>query len=124
MIIRILMHENFYDELKVHFKNRDIKRLKEQSSQLLKEFSNGYLRGKLRIHPLGFLFCRLHHFQNNETIRIHIWSDKENAQKPNWSSLFLNKWLKLWWELKRECPFFSFGGSVILSSSLFFCGTA
>lgn len=76
------MHENFYDELRIHYKNRDVKRLKEQSSQLLIEFSKGYLRGKLRIHPLGFLFCRLHHFQNDETIRIHIWSDRENVQKP------------------------------------------
>lgn len=76
------MHENFYTDLRVHFKNKDLKKIREQISELLTEFSDGYLRNRLRIHPLGFLFCRLHHFDNDETIRVHIWSDKENIQKP------------------------------------------
>ena len=75
------MDESFYNELRIHFKNNDKKSIKEQVSLLLYESTQGYLRDKLRVHPLGFLFCRLHQFSNNETIRIHIWSDKENIQK-------------------------------------------
>lgn len=76
------MDENFYDDLRIHFKSNDIKSIKEYASLLLIETAQGYLRDKLRVHPLGFLFCRLHQFSSNETIRIHIWSDKENVQKP------------------------------------------
>lgn len=76
------MDKNFYNELRIHFQNKDIKSIKEQAALLLNECTQGYLRDKIRVHPLGFLFCRLHQFPNNETIRIHIWSDKENIQKP------------------------------------------
>ncbi|MGK0420694.1 MAG: hypothetical protein ACJAT9_000353 [Polaribacter sp.] len=76
------MTENFYNELKSDFKQKDIEKIKEKVFQLLSEFSNGYLREKLRIHPLGFFFCRLHEFSNKETIRIHVWLDKHTIQKP------------------------------------------
>ncbi|TXE03731.1 hypothetical protein [Algoriphagus aquimarinus] len=76
------MDESFYNELRIDFKNNDIKSIKEHVSLLLYQSAQGYLRDKLRVHPLGFLFCRLHQFSNNETIRIHIWYDKENIQKP------------------------------------------
>ena len=76
------MTENFYNELKSDFKQKDIGKIKEKVFQLLNEFSDGYLRGKLRIHPLGFFFCRLHEFSNKETIRIHVWLDKDTIHKP------------------------------------------
>jgi hypothetical protein len=76
------MNENFYNVLKSNFRKKDIEELSKNASQLLVEFSKGYLRDKLRIHPLGFFFTRLHQFSNNETIRIHIWFDKKNIKKP------------------------------------------
>jgi len=76
------MHDNFYTDLRIHFKNKNLKKISEKTYELLTNFSDGYLRNKLRVHPLGFLFCRLHCFDNDETIRVHIWLDKENIQKP------------------------------------------
>jgi hypothetical protein len=34
------------------------------------------------LHPLGFMYAKLHEFQNQNTIRLHIWSTLRHPQKP------------------------------------------
>jgi hypothetical protein len=40
------------------------------------------LEGKLRFHPLGFIYGKLHEFSNLEVLRIHIWNTTSKVQDP------------------------------------------
>ena len=43
---------------------------------------SNFLDDKLRFHPLGFIYSKLHEFENSEVIRIHVWNSISKIQEP------------------------------------------
>lgn len=67
--------KNLYENLRNGFKEKNIHELKSNISQIFNNLLHSdFLEQNLRYHPLGFIYCRLHEFENKENIRLHIWN--------------------------------------------------
>jgi len=73
----------YFESLRDCFKEKDTVLIREKLLLMQNVFSKtDFLLGKLRFHPLGFIYCKMYEFSNNETLRIHIWNGQSKTQEP------------------------------------------
>lgn len=81
--MKTLISDNQFELIRASFKTQDPILIKDRLMPLIDIISNSnYLEGKLRFHPLGFIYGKLHEFLNSENIRIHIWNSNSKVQVP------------------------------------------
>lgn len=72
---------SLFEDLRHCYKNRDIENIRKNLDQIFNIlFDTDFFEKNLRYHPLGFIYCRLHEFDNKENIRLHIWNKFSNVQ--------------------------------------------
>ncbi|MFA6275778.1 MAG: hypothetical protein WC622_03465 [Pedobacter sp.] len=77
------MHNFDFIKLRQAFIIEDLFLLDIHTDELLQFLlSSSYLKSNLYYHPLGFVYSKLHEFENNESIRIHIWDNEYYNQTP------------------------------------------
>lgn len=77
------MDENVFNKLATAFKTKDQKILVSEVSNFIIILKQSDLLNKtLRFHPLGFMYSKIHKFQNNDSLRVHIWSKETYKQEP------------------------------------------
>jgi hypothetical protein len=77
------INDTYFESLRHTYKSKSIPRIQEALIPLVDFLiSSDFLKGKLRFHPLGFMYCKLHEFQNTEVFRMHIWNSVSKVQKP------------------------------------------
>lgn len=77
------MHSSQYEELRALFRKKDTKGILVKAKYLISQLAeNKTLSVTAIYHPLGFIYLRLHEFENKESIRIHIWDKQRWYQKP------------------------------------------
>lgn len=73
----------YFESLRDCFKEKDTVLIREKLLLMQDVFSKtDFLLGKLRFHPLGFIYYKMYEFSNNETLRIHIWNGQSKTQEP------------------------------------------
>ncbi|SKC07951.1 hypothetical protein SAMN05660841_04075 [Sphingobacterium nematocida] len=71
-----------FDFLRLKFRRKEAAALVQECDKLLFFLSNSeYLKNNMFYHPLGFIYSKLHEFENKETIRIHIWNNEYHSQQ-------------------------------------------
>lgn len=73
----------YFESLRDCFKEKDTVLIREKLLLMQDVLSKtDFLFGKLRYHPLGFIYYKMYEFSNNETFRIHIWNGQSKIQEP------------------------------------------
>ena len=77
------MNENLFNRLAVAYKSKYQNCLDSEVANFIALLKYSDLLNKtLRFHQLGFMYSKIHKFQNNDTLRVHIWSKETYMQKP------------------------------------------
>jgi hypothetical protein len=81
--MKTLIDTKYFESLRDCFKEKNIVLIREKLLLIQDVFSKtDFLLGKLRYHPLGFIYYKMYEFSNNETFRIHIWNGHSKIQEP------------------------------------------
>jgi hypothetical protein len=81
--MKTLIDTKYFESLRESFRDKNTLDIKEKLKILQNVLSStDFLMGKLRYHPLGFIYARIHEFSNNETFRIHMWNNQSKIQEP------------------------------------------
>lgn len=77
------MDENIFNRLASAYKTKDQKLLVSEVANFIFTLKQSELLNEtLRFHPLGFMYSKIHKFQNNDSLRVHIWSKENYKQEP------------------------------------------
>lgn len=76
--------KDLYENLRDSYKEKNVTKIKNNINHIFNNLLNtDFLEQNLRYHPLGFIYCRLHEFENKENIRLHIWNKFSDIQSSS-----------------------------------------